>query len=103
MKNKTCGECNHYHPVWVHEGVCKVTSDLKKTCDSSTACRSWSIKPKPTNGDKIRQCNNEELVEFISCSYCIYAYQDCSYKSCTEGRLSWLKAPAESEGNNGEK
>lgn len=45
-----------------------------------------------TNGDKIRQMNNEELAKFIrDCHKCNYYYtSDCSYSNCTKGIKSYL-------------
>lgn len=97
MKTKTCGECRHYHPVWEHEGVCEVTSALEKTCSFSTACHSWSIKPKPTNGDKIRQMTNSQLSKFLarisSCGVC----SPGNPKGDRKWWYNWTFAPAESE------
>lgn len=109
-KAKTCGECRFYHPVWKHEGVCTATSDLRKTCDFTGRCAVGGVYPKPplTNGDHIRRGGNRELAEC-----CVYDVGDMfastliadktfeTYKDAVDAVESWLKAPVESEVNNG--
>ena len=65
------------------------------------------FKPKvSTNGDKIRQGGDDELIDFADgirrrmCHYCVYSkYKTCVDKAgnCWEGVRAWLNAPAESE------
>ena len=114
MKNKTCGECRYYHPILKHEGVCTATSELRKTCDFTRGCAIAGVypKPSPTNGDVIRQGGNGALAEFKSehkCDTCAYAApidtapacRRPKEKTCLDGMIAWLNAPAESEVNNG--
>lgn len=95
MKNKTCGECKHFN---TQKDKCLYNGRFSMSKSYFDACIYFEQK-SITNGDKLRQMSDEELVGFVSCSACIYAYQDCADKTCTEGRLAWLNAPAESGGN----
>lgn len=58
-------------------------------------------KPK-TNADRIRSMTDEELAELLSTGTFICDKLDdnhCEYTpDCKECRLSWLRAPAEREG-----
>ena len=55
-----------------------------------------------TNGDKVRQMNNDELARLFydfeekSCSYCVYKIEekDCGY-ACSLGYGEWLEREAE--------
>lgn len=111
MENKTCGECRFYHPIFKHEGVCTCTSDLHKTCDFTKECAIGGVypKPPPTNGDVIRQGGDCALAHFKSehkCDVCSYAAPIDTApaclrpedKTCMDGMLAWLNAPADSEG-----
>jgi hypothetical protein len=72
-------------------------------------------KPKPTNGDVIRQGGNRAIAKFAYktarthiCGTCAFAtIENGRYKctaehgqSCIDGIESWLNAPAESEGED---
>ena len=76
MKKKTCGECRHFR------------EDFKDMClwkdQHREACADFE---PPTNGDRIRQMSNEELV----CSF----EETCGKFSNREEILAWLNAPAE--------
>lgn len=63
-------------------------------------CEKWH-RNKLTNGDRIRQMTDEELVESIglACKRCAYykvGRGECSGqdKECTDGNLAWLKQEA---------
>lgn len=59
-----------------------------------------------TNGDKIRQMTDEELVESIglACKRCLYSNGECDSgygEGCITGNLEWLKQEAsEDAGTN---
>jgi hypothetical protein len=109
MNNRTCGECQWYD---YHHLLCVVGGDVVPT---DCACDSF-IPIKPTNGDKIRQMSNEELVMLLTdegCKHCVYRVANskgftvtCRYSDktripdCNAGTLAWLNAPAESEGKD---
>lgn len=96
MDNKTCGECRYYeHPA----GQCAKVVEYNNCHITDKACEYFEPKVI-TNGDVIRQMGNRELVGFVDCSACIYAGHDCANQNCTEGKLAWLNAPAESEGED---
>jgi hypothetical protein len=60
MKNKTCGECKY------HIGTrCHLPKETFIVMPEIEACRHFTQKPKPTNGDKIRQMSDEEFVATI--------------------------------------
>jgi hypothetical protein len=98
MKNKTCGECRYYNEDfnlclhWRYEDI----------TESSGICNYFAPL---TNGDVIRQMSNAELAEIINnvdCKKCP-AYMTCfdgKKKTCFDGFVAWLNAPAESEGEN---
>ena len=95
--DKTCGECKF-------NGVdCRCEADEK-------ACGEF-VQKTITNGDVIRQGGNRALAEFKSehkCDTCAYAApldhapacQRPEGRSCFDGMLEWLNAPAESEGED---
>jgi hypothetical protein len=88
MKNKTCGECKYF----VGNG-----EDCIYYCNIESTDAPCECFKKPTNGDRIRQMSDEELVGFVDCSACIYAGHDCANQDCTEGKLAWLKQEAKDE------
>jgi hypothetical protein len=54
-------------------------------------------KKKITNGDKIRQMTNEELIGFVyadRCNWCAYVYEGCKTHSCREGQTEYLNQEA---------
>lgn len=67
MKTKTCGECYFYHPIFKHEGVCIVTSELCKTCDFTRECALGGVypKPPPTLFQRITQSPEVLAEEFV--------------------------------------
>ena len=104
--NKTCGECKYCErddfgiECCDKHGICNI-SKTQKAC---SAFEQYSQKTL-TNGDKIRQMSNEELASIIStsCDKCGYRPNQCvsdDEKTCYEGHLAWLNAPAESEVEN---
>lgn len=104
MSNKTCGECRHLESI-EPMGLCKTTG--KPLCLSKLpACSNFEQKVI-TNGDVIRQGGDKALAHFKSehkCDTCAYAAPldhapAClrpEGKSCFDGMLAWLNAPAES-------
>lgn len=104
MTNKTCGECQWYDDQHL---LCVVGGDVEPT---DCACDSF-IPIKFTNGDKIRQGSDKELVIYKhewSCHVCIYhdeKNKGChcrrpNEKTCLDGMIDWLNAPAGSEGKD---
>ena len=105
MKSKTCGECRFFVTNPGHGGCCTFICDAM--CDDDRACDSFE---KLTNGDRIRQMSNDELMKFKEMAWCFYcAYhvdgggrftENCNKpagKTCADGNKEWLNAPAESE------
>lgn len=102
MKNKTCGECKHYDFV----GQCNYVYEFNNIHVTDKACSFFEQKNTITNGDKIRQGGDDELIDFADgirrrmCHYCVYSKdKSCVDKTgnCWEGVRAWLNAPAESE------
>lgn len=52
-----------------------------------------------TNGDKIRNMSNEELIQTLSgskCCMCAYKYMsNCFGENCNDGVAKWLKQEVE--------
>ena len=98
MENKTCGECK-YFVTSEYLDVCVVDGETRL---ATTTVPCDAFKPKVvTNGDKIRQMRNEDLADLLGCSCCSERNSDwCSHISCKQGKLAWLDAPAESEGED---
>lgn len=97
MKNKTCGECKHYNAAMFH---CEKFDCMAEDGWSCPDCEEKE-KPKPTNGDKIRQMSNEELASKFGYPCPPLPKKHCKgidNIECTECWLNWLNAPAESEG-----
>ena len=107
MTNKTCGECYYYISEIKRCNIKKITYNIQQT---DTGCRYFKRKPipKPTNGDVIRHGSDKGLVTYkhqCSCFVCIYHNEEnkkchCHRpkdKTCTDGMIAWLNAPAESE------
>lgn len=106
LNNKTCGECRYFEP----DDISACCEAVKIICnDNAPACKDFEPKPKPTNGDVIRQGGDYALAHFKSehrCDVCAYAAPidtapACCRpegKICFDGILAWLNAPAESEG-----
>ena len=92
MENKTCGECLYYDEPMCDYHAMKVVSTRK-------SCKLFDPKTPPiTNGDRIRQMSNEELVKLLGCTRrlanCIHLEDDYPCEQCA---LDYLNAPAESE------
>ena len=47
-----------------------------------------------TNGDRIRQMSNEELVGWLDCKSCIYEMRSCD-ACCSEGIKAYLESEEE--------
>ena len=89
MKTKTCGECRHYN----EENSFCVKWRFEDITAEAEVCKGFA---PPTNGDRIRQMSNEELVDRIHCPYenCINEFvEDVDCGAC---KIHWLNAPAES-------
>lgn len=102
MKTKTCGECRYLVTSKDYGACCTFICDAM--CDDDRAC--YNFEPL-TNGDVIRQGGNKAIVEFSwsdPCLKCFYSSGVCKRpadKTCKDGQLAWLNAPAESEGEDG--
>jgi hypothetical protein len=86
--NKNCGDCKHLNRDLAFCRACGAKW-LKET--NGANCKYFEEITPPTNGDKIRQMSNEELVD---------ALIDICHKFFVmshEAVLSYLNAPAESE------
>lgn len=108
MTNKTCGECR-YHK----NNRCMLPCHTINHPAENSACHRFEVKTPPTNGDVIRQGSNKALVIFKAqwdCNTCAYHipkgdnnWARCKRpkdKTCIDGMLAWLNAPAESEGKD---
>lgn len=97
MKNKTCGECCFFESK---EFICCHSGD--EVAAHFIACYNFEpmAKPKPTNGDKIRQMTNSQLSKFLArisnCSVCFPG----NPKGDRKWWYDWTFAPAESEVKN---
>jgi len=52
------------------------------------------IKPKKTNGDRLREMNDEELAELLDnsqCAHCAYEEGCDDNAECSRGILEWLR------------
>jgi hypothetical protein len=103
MANKTCGECR-FLTNRKTVGVCEKMKYA--LCPAELPSCANFEQQIITNGDKIRQMTNEELVAFFitrSASYCVpnACLGDCeASKDCADHWLRWLNAPTESEVKN---
>ena len=113
MNNKTCGECKSFPGMGYY---CPI---IGRFCDPNNE-KPCEFFEKPmgriaTNGDRVRQMSNEELIKFKERAWCFYcAYhvngggrftENCNKptgKICADGTKEWLNAPAESEESEGE-
>lgn len=103
MSNKTCGECHHFDGRY---NLCAVTSDFCTVEPDYSACDDFEQKPKPTNGDRIRQKSNEEFardyVHYHS-KFKVYVARLCplnkqlwtTREEAEKANLDWLDAPAD--------
>jgi hypothetical protein len=99
---KTCGDCRFYAKETEH---CKLKGIGWKFA-TDTPCSGFTPRKPITNGDKIRQGGDDELIDFADgircrmCHYCVYSKdKSCVDKAgnCWEGVRAWLNAPVESE------
>lgn len=102
---KTCGDCHHFDGRY---NLCAVTSDFCTVEHDYSACDDFEQKPKPTNGDRIRQKSNEEFardyVHYHS-KFKVYVARLCplnkqlwtTREEAEKANLEWLNAPAENE------
>ena len=94
---KTCGECKYFNGL--AHGFCKNKQGRLSVQMNDLICQNY--KPKPTNGDKIRQMSNEKLKKIIDCPYpddlCVHRHDEYPCECC---KRDWLNAPAESEGED---
>ena len=108
MKNKTCGECRYLGNA-KKTGLCEKLQVCLYPDDRPT-CKMFEPRVV-TNGDKIRQGGDYALAHFKSehrCDVCAYAApidtapacRRPEGKSCFDGMLAWLNAPAERDGKD---
>ena len=96
---KICGECKFFVQS-EYLDVCTVHSEPQSHNRKCDLCEYFEPKII-TNGDKIRQMGNSELVDLLGCDCCSgHKYDWCNHIDCKQGKLAWLNAPAESENNN---
>lgn len=89
--SKTCGECIYRYTEIV--GKCRIWKYIEIPADRHCCGEFEQDKnSQQTNGDKIRQMSNEELVDCID---------ELAFKFSTRREfLAYLNAPAESEGGD---
>ena len=96
---KTCEECKFY----IAMSRCTL---YRQFVDDDDCCDNYTPKPLPlTNGDKIRQMNNEELARKFGYPCPPIPKKHCkgiNNEECTECWLNWLNAPADSVKQNGD-
>lgn len=94
MEEKTCKNCRFYHHLFSDHGVCSFTDDnfdvfepeFDATRDFVLCCKNFSeIKPI-TNGDWLRQLNDEELIDQMKNLCKVFMWD--KYKA-----LAWLNSP----------
>ena len=59
-----------------------------------------------TNGDKIRQMTDEELIQFIGCfpsEYCAPRYKSCDEHNCADCVRDWIKQEVKGREENDER
>lgn len=99
MENKICVECKHLNRELAFCRACGV-GWLKETDGAN--CKYFEKKQPPTNGDRIRQMSNEELVDVFcyfdmrKCGFCL-CEKYCTTGCCADALSAYLNAPAESE------
>lgn len=88
------------HQVWA-AGLHDAANCFQDALEAKRKLESQrKVKPK-TNGDRIRAMTDEELAKLLSTGtfICEGLKDICeNMPGCDECRLTWLKAPAESEG-----
>lgn len=101
MGNKTCGECRFFESK---EFICCSSGD--EVAEHFIACYNFEpmAKPKPTNGDKIRQDENHDFAEYfvyeIGAMFATTLIVDKTfdtYEEAVEATEDYLNAPAERE------
>lgn len=95
MENKTCGECRYLASVQ-KMGICEKHG--YPLCPSELPACSKFEQKVVTNGDVIRKGGNAAIVEFVwsdPCLHCVYSSGKCKDKSCKDGQIAWLNAPAD--------
>ena len=107
MKNKTCGECKHLNRELA---FCRACGAKWLNENDGASCKYFEKLTPPTNGDRIRQGSDKELVLYKhtwSCEVCIYhdkkdLKKHCKRpheKVCLDGMIAWLNAPAGTDNN----
>lgn len=98
---KTCGECKHLNRDLA---FCRACGAKWINIKDGTNCKYFEQIQPPTNGDRIRQGGDDELIDFADgirrrmCHYCVYSKdKSCVDKTgnCWEGVRAWLNAPAD--------
>lgn len=91
MKNERCTSCKN-----------RIRLTGLVACDGCLHNEGLKDRYEPmTNGDKIRAMTDEELAQLLSTgTFICEGLEDIceNMPGCEECRLTWLKAPAESEG-----
>lgn len=60
-------------------------------CEGQNEMQKFRKKPK-TNGDRIRNMTDEELVDVLRCKCCAFHNMpECETIDCKEGHMLWLK------------
>lgn len=110
-----CKECRCFYPVTVSDRYCgeccigdtkdpiAINADITECCLFEPK---QPKKPKPlTNGDRIRQMTDDELVTALDtdCTRCA-RLENCelrgdpvSYGNCVNGNIEWLKQEVEKD------
>jgi len=93
MPGETCSQCIS------RETCANVFHFRKKGIPLDNAwCVAWKQEKMPTNGDKIRKMDNDQLSErlFMGCKMCGFEYkgEGCSVDNCHEGLVKWLNQEA---------
>ena len=92
--------------------MAKCIEKAEDHCKSYPRCYGCTAYREPTNADRIRAMNDEELAEFLThinptnCQDCAFSHGWCcqpdsgdysDFEKCKEGRKRWLQQPAEGE------
>lgn len=59
------------------------------------------LKPKKTNGDRLRKMSDEELAELLDnsqCAHCAYEEGCDDNAECSRGILEWLRKKVDEDG-----
>lgn len=96
-KAKIMRLCNEIEDIAtdIQERTMKNSCFMAQTIINKVLVIAAEITAQPkTNGDRIRQMTDEELVDAFgfSCKRCVYCnWKICDEASCRDGNLEWLK------------